>query len=288
MENPDSISAQKDLRSLIASCNLPLAQDLPITLLRGGNTNSTYLLGNRFIAKIGDALWNETRFLSMAATHGIHVPKLIASNKIDGKYIIIMEYLHNTLSGRDAILSKQEWHQVGIEAGRQLRRIHALDMQITPTESIASLRSFLTLPKTQYISQEIYQEALEAVLIYGCNQLSFVHGDFTPHNLLIHKETHELIAIIDPSGRIQEAPPYFDYVRAKISRWSTSDFFEGLHTGYNNAKLDWKILTLFEWVLSGHYAEIYAMMGDEISSQRLQKRFAILTKQMHNLKDINS
>ncbi len=252
--------------------SLPEADGLPISLLRGGNTNSTYRLGDRFVLKLGGVLSNEMNFLQVARENGVLVPRLLRSGNVDGYEFIIMEYRKNTVSGRDAVLITEEWYALGLEAGKELRKIHVIGTRLEQSVAKKMLRAFLTLPHAHIIERDAYETALDRLLTTACDTFCFAHGDFTPHNLLVDVDTHQLAAIIDPSARIQEAPPALDIVRAKISRWSTPEFFEGLRTGYDR-EIDPTIFALFECVLSGHYAEIYAAMGDEAASRRLKERF---------------
>lgn len=245
--------------------------------LSGGSTNCLYRVGDR-VLKIGEFLDHEILFLQRCYEQGIPVPVLYEVQEITPQMkCLILEYLPRAISGRDAVLSDEEWSKIGEQAGKELSRIHQIGIDMSEEQTKHDLRRFFSIEPTTLIDVDAFHRCMQMLEEIPVTRPSLLHGDFAPHNMMIDIERRSIAAILDPSARIYAGLPGFDAVWAKLSRWSPAPFVSGFIRSYRPPQPEKKQeILLFEAVFCAYYAVVYAAMGDDRSSIRLQGRFNAL------------
>jgi|GEM_PF-5314712 len=230
----------------------------------------------------------ESKILSTMAPLDIGVPKIVDFGKVYswGVYVLY-EYIQGS-NLFDVLACKNEkcQYELGIKAGRMLKKIHALPIFKEGTDWVRLYSK--TLINTTYelfntkteVADFFYQYAKSNKHIVTNRPMSFVHGDYSCGNLIATNENNLFCVDFDGLGY---GDIYMDLARLANTAASEASFFSigGLH-GYFEGEPPNDF-----WISMKFYSSVYAMqtllalLNKTILTPEIEKYYATIKNNLY-------
>lgn len=177
------------------------------------------------------------------------------SNKSTMAYMILSYIKGESLDIALNSFTNEEQYQLGIEAGRILKKIHSIDLEsVDGKEVLSNLEMKKREQLDRFINSHHNLPHQEKIVAYVSNHLNkigkqrvvYQHGDFHPGNIIIDdkRELH----IID-FNRCDIGDPYEEFLKIALFTVESSTFFSlGQIDGYFNHHIPdrfWEMLKIY-------------------------------------------
>ncbi|MEY8347968.1 aminoglycoside phosphotransferase family protein [Bacillus cereus] len=180
-----------------------------------GNTAKIYLYDNKIVKVFKKHFPNTESFYEAkkqeyAYSCGLHVPKVIEVTEINGKQVIIMEYVKGETVGELLMndMGRAE-HYIKICVDVQ-KKVHGVVVDSDLLEPM-SKRLHRQIESVQYISEEqrdILLKKLDSMVF----ESRLCHGDLHPFNLIMGQDSVNIIDWVDASAGDIRADIYRTYL----------------------------------------------------------------------------
>lgn len=169
--------------------------------IASGNTAEIYLHENKIVKVFKDYLPHtessyEANKQQFAHSCGLSVPKVLDVTKIDGKQVIVMEYIEGKTIGELFFANKDQgeyYIDLSINIQRKIHQIHADSLEPMSQKLRRQLESAPSLHPKQ-----------KAELIQKLDSMSYenrlCHGDFHLYNLIMSNDKVTIIDWVDASA----------------------------------------------------------------------------------------
>ena len=247
-------------------------------------TNKVYLVessNQKIVVKIWDDFTREAEFFwyiaDLTKDPNIIFPRLLDTRWDD---ILIIEYKEG-INWKEIVddIDKDNRYHIWIQLGKNLKTLHNISLvwEIDRNIEIEKMINYLST-NTKIFDQTLYNKELEKFRyeLYNTNEkFVLLHWDFSPHNCLFtrnkEKNTINISAILDPSGRVWWWIRYFDisYLmntrrnknKAQLARW--------FNETYKDIDKNNPMYIATENIMKMYLAEIYNDMWDKESSKNI-------------------
>lgn len=170
--------------------------------LTSGSINPTYLINNKYVLRLKDDLEKEILLFNLLSRFSIPTPKVIATTK---NYLIMSCLPGQNLKDCFASQSSETKKQLSAELGTLANKIHSITLN--DQQLFGDIKTWVEKSKNnfqkywQVIKTESYFDPTEVEKVFEDYQQinniegRFVHGDFSPGNIMVNNG--HIVGIID-------------------------------------------------------------------------------------------
>lgn len=234
-----------------------------------GNTAKIYLYEDKVIKVFNDYLpdtesENEAFKQKYAYSCGLNVPKIWDVTKIDGKQVIIMDYINGRTLGElsFANIEKAEYYmEISVNIQQKIHMVIADNFEPMPEKLTSQIKS-----------NQILNKRLKHALIEKLHTMPFekmlCHGDFHLFNLIMSDNKVSIIDWVDSSAGDIRADIYRTYLLYSQFSRDLANMYLRLYCEKSGLSKD----EIFEWapIIAG------ARLSENISSEESRQLLEII------------